>query len=181
MTNRSVKRKTYTVCLWIFRPKVRRASISRHIKRCISPRLTSQREADIMEMALTSAKSSWLDITNISWMRSALRAPSLHSWTIYTGYNITGHSILFLFSSIFLEIQITLFKVAMVIRQRSNSGVPLSSRWKMASTSSGNRVIRCIGNIRKLCMASDWHTGLDSSRRRTSTNCGLFSLRDWFE
>lgn len=37
-------------------------------------------------------------------------------------------------------------------------------------------MILCMGSMRKLCIASDWQTGLDSSRRKTSTNCGLFSL-----
>ena len=155
--------------------------MSRHMSRCISPFLTNQREADMTEMALTSAKSNWLDTTSISWIRSALRAPSLHSCTICSSdqREIIIKHIRNLHQQ---NHRLTLFRVARVIRQRSNSGVPLSSRWKMASTSSGNRVMRCIGNIKKLCMANDWQTGLDSNRRRQSTNCGLLSLYElkWF-
>lgn len=46
----------------------------------------------------------------------------------------------------------------------------------MASTRRGRRVILCMGNMRKECMARDWHTGDDSSMLSTSRKRGLFSL-----
>ena len=73
----------------------------------------------------------------------------------------------------------------MASAQAGCSGDSLGSLWWIASVSRGSLVILCIGNIRKECIASDWHAELLSNSFKASTNFGFSSLsrlrvRSWY-
>ena len=56
--------------------------------------------------------------------------------------------------------------------------VPGSRRWRTASTSSGRRVMRCMGRRRKEDMGRNWQSGCCSSRFTASTKSGRFLQKE---
>lgn len=68
----------------------------------------------------------------------------------------------------------TLLRASRALQADLYLGVSGSSRWQMASTSRGSRVILCMGSSRKEIMGRPWQAGFLSRRLIASDASGRF-------